>query len=475
MLGTETKEIETQTLAKKTVETAEEAKESIIEVGDLNVIYNQDKSNEVRALEGVNVEICPQDYVIIFGPSGCGKSTLLYSIAGLQKPTSGKILVGGEDISTYKKKQMAEFHQKKIGMIFQAFHLISTITVKENVCLPKVFENEEEKKRGEKAETLLKRFNISEQMDKFPTTLSGGQKQRVSIARSLINDPEIILADEPVGNLDSKSSHNVMMILKELNEVDKKTVVLVTHDPSHLQYGNKIVHMKDGKVVKIETFKREANRMIQSEAGSFIFEDGKIKEGLKMIKEEYIPADIKLLIKAFKNLNLSQIGALLVPFKVDQLFSHIFFSMANEQIEIAKKRLQDYMYGRMDYEKLKKDLDEPFEKGGAGWDKRNVNNFAENIKRIMDVANKIDFSQKERSARDLCEYIAAYFHLDLSESKKDKLDRLILDRLENRIGIEEMAKILDMPEEKGGLDFNKKTAQKITREIEILLLIRYSA
>ncbi|HRZ95427.1 MAG TPA: ABC transporter ATP-binding protein [Candidatus Moranbacteria bacterium] len=455
-----------------------DVKKPIIEVQDLNVIYNQGKSNEVRALENVSVTIDPQEYVIIFGPSGCGKSTLLYAISGLQGPTSGMIKVDDEDIAGYKKKQMAEFHQKKIGMVFQAFHLINSITVKDNVCLPKVFRSEKEDARNQKSTTLLERFNILNQGDKFPVELSGGQKQRVSIARALVNDPDIILADEPVGNLDSKSAHNVMTILKELNEVDKKTVVLVTHDPSHLVYGNKIIHMKDGKVVKIEIVRRKEMAKTEQDEGSFIFKDGKVREEFRrmgLVKEEFIPADIKLLIKAFKDLNINQVGALIVPFKADQLFSHVFFSITNEQMETAKKRLQDYMYGRLEFDKFEEELDIPPEKGGAGWDKRIAEKFSLNVKRIIDEANKIDFSRKTQSAAKLGDYLSSYFGLKLEQGKKDKMDKLILDRLENRIGVDEFTKFLDMPEKKNGLDFNKKMAQKIARELEMLLLIRYSA
>lgn len=487
-METETEKIETENESEeamesltiggaRSIEEEERDEKPIIEVKDINVIYNQGKSNEVRALEGINVKIYPQEYVIIFGPSGCGKSTLLYAISGLQKPTSGSVFVDGDDISAYKKKQMAEFHQMKIGMVFQAFHLINSITVKDNVCLPKVFEEEKDDVRNEKAATLLERFNILNQADKFPVELSGGQKQRVSIARSLINNPEIILADEPVGNLDSKSSHNVMMILKELNEVDKKTVILVTHDPSHLVYGSKIIHMKDGKVVKVEVFKKDKLNK-DKDVSSYIFKDGKIKDEFRklgLIKEEFIPADIKLLIKAFKNLNLSQVGSLLIPFKADQLFSHIFFTMANEQIELAKKSLEDYMYGRSDFEKFRMDLDESFEKGGAGWDKRNVLTFTENIKRIIDVSNKIDFSKKNQSARELTDYLIAYFNLNLEGTWREKMAKLVFDRLDNKIGIEEVFRLLDVSPKKGGFGINRKTAQKIAREIEIILLIRYSA
>ena len=194
----------------------------IIKTKGLKVIYNEGKPNEVRSLEGVDVSIYPQEYIIIFGPSGCGKSTLLYSISGLQRPTYGEVEVEGKKIFEMSKKEMLKLHQTGVGMIFQAFYLVPSLRVIDNVGLPKSFLGERPSVRKESAMQLLRRFSIAEQHNKFPNQLSGGQKQRVSIARSLINNPSIILADEPVGNLDSESAKNVMQILKELNEVDKK-------------------------------------------------------------------------------------------------------------------------------------------------------------------------------------------------------------------------------------------------------------
>lgn len=449
----------------------EENKNPIIKIASLNVTYNEGKSNEVRALENINLEIFPQEYVIIFGPSGCGKSTLLYIISGLQRPTKGDVFVDEEDLVTSNKKKIAEFRRHKIGMVFQAFYLVPSLNIVDNVCLPKVFADEEPAKRKEMAAKLLERFNISEQSEKFPSELSGGQKQRVSIARSIINNPDIVLADEPVGNLDSKSAHNVMMILKELNENDKKTVILVTHDPSHLQYGNKIVHMKDGKIIRIEIVEKRTGPV-----DSFIFKDGKVKEELLkqgLIREEIVPSDLKLLMKAFKNLSMAQIGALLVPFKVQQLFSHIFFSMTDEQIETAKKRLQDVLYDKIDYEDLNTELDKDVSKGGAGWDKRNAEKFAKESWSIVQQANKINFSETSRTAAELCDYFISKFSLILNEEKKKKLSEVILDRITNKIGVEEFKKIADMSEKKGGLGFDKRMAQKVAREMEILLLLRY--
>jgi putative ABC transport system ATP-binding protein len=448
--------------------------EALIEVMDINVTYNKGRSNEFRALENVNLNICPREYVIIFGPSGCGKSTLLYAISGLLKATSGEIKVNNDSISSFSKKQIAKFHQKKIGMIFQSFHLIPSLNVLDNVILPKIFEGENFEERDQMARVLLDRFGIAEQADKFPSELSGGQKQRVSIARSLINDPEIILADEPVGNLDSKSSYNVMSILKDLNEIDKKTIILVTHDPAHLRYGDKIVHMKDGKIIKIETVKQKQKDSLLE---SYILKDGKIRpefEG-QLIKEETIPADLRMLMKAFRSLSVNQIGAMLVPFKAQQLFSHIFFTMTDDQIKVAQKRLQDFLFGSGDFDKFVRELDLTVERGGAGWDRRYAETFAQNVKRIVLQANKVSFIDVEKSASDLAVYINHLFRLNLNETDQHKLAQIVLDRLKNRIGIEEFEKIIDKAKEKGGMGFNRRTSQKISRELEIVLLLRYSA
>lgn len=450
----------------------------IIEVKDLNVIYNKGKTNEMRALENINVEIFPQEYVIIFGPSGCGKSTLLYSIAGLQRPTSGQVVVDSVDISSLSKKKLAEYHRNTMGMVFQAFYLVPSINVLDNVCLPKVFAEEDPQKREKRAIGLLERFNIEAQRKRFPSELSGGQKQRVSIARSLVNDPKIILADEPVGNLDSKSSHNVMMILKELNEQDKKTIILVTHDPSHLPYGDKIIHMKDGKMVKVEIVKNK--KKIEDEKiqkGSYIFKEGKLKEDLVksgLIKEEFVSPDIKLLMRSFGNLSLEQLGNLLVPFKVQQLFSHVFFSMTDEQLEVAKKRLQDLLYDKINYEEFKEELDKDMSRGGAGWDKRNMEKFSYNVFRILDQSASVDFSQPNATAIQLRDYVVSQYNLRLNDVSNRKLAEVMLDRIQNRVGYQEVKKICDMSQLRGGLGLDSRTALKIAREIEIILLVRYS-
>ncbi|HEX7586097.1 MAG TPA: ABC transporter ATP-binding protein, partial [Patescibacteria group bacterium] len=341
----------------------------IIEISDLQVIYNKGKSNEVRSLEDINVKIFPQEYVIIFGPSGCGKSTLLYTIAGLQKATFGDVNVEGKNISKMNKKEMVELHQTGIGMVFQAFYLISSVKILDNVCLPKIFRGEDSVVRREIGMKLLRRFGIAEQGQKFPSELSGGQKQRVAIARSLVNDPQIILADEPVGNLDSESAENVLQILKELNETDKKTVILVTHNAEHLHYADRILHMKDGKIVS-----EEINKEKRSQEA--------IKEELAKEPKEISP-ELKLLMRTFQNFSPRQIGALLNPYKAKQLINHILSQFTEDQITAAENHLKDLLFKNIDIETFQKNLDLNLNEGGAGWNRLRSKSFSIRVDEVI--------------------------------------------------------------------------------------------
>lgn len=206
----------------------------------------------LQVLRGINLEIKKGEFVVIVGPSGSGKSTLMNQVGVLDVPTSGTILLGGKDISKLTESDLAQLRGKKIGFIFQQFNLISTLTALENVILPTIFQNVPEEERTKKAKRLLAEVGLSDRMNHKPNELSGGQQQRVAIARALVNDPEIILADEPTGNLDSKSGQQVMDMLAKLHQEEKKTIILITHDIELVHYAQKVVYLKDGEIVKIE-------------------------------------------------------------------------------------------------------------------------------------------------------------------------------------------------------------------------------
>ncbi len=205
----------------------------------------------VRALDGINIEVNKGDFIAIMGPSGSGKSTALNLVGSLDLPTHGSVKLDGEDISHLGESDLSQLRGKKIGFIFQSFNLIQNLTAKENVMLPMMFQGIEKGEREEKASALLELVELSDRADHYPNQLSGGQQQRVAIARALANDPEVILADEPTGNLDTKTGEKVLHFLKKLNQ-EGKTIIIVTHDYKLAeQHASRVYFLKDGKIEKI--------------------------------------------------------------------------------------------------------------------------------------------------------------------------------------------------------------------------------
>jgi putative ABC transport system ATP-binding protein len=207
---------------------------------------------EVKALQGVNLEVYSGEFICIFGQSGCGKSTLLSIIAGLQKPSTGEVYVRGEKLSTLDNEGLAKYRRSKIGIVFQSFNLIPSMNIIENIALPLTFARISKAQRMTRARGLLDTVGLAKYADHTSSQLSGGQQQRVAIARSLVTAPWIMLADEPTGNLDSKSANEVMRLLISLNRKSKRTVILITHNPEYLDYADRIFFMQDGKVVKTQ-------------------------------------------------------------------------------------------------------------------------------------------------------------------------------------------------------------------------------
>lgn len=224
--------------------------EKIIELKEATKYYEMGE-NLVKALNGMDISISQGEFIAIMGPSGSGKSTSMNLVGSLDLPTSGKIYLDGKDISFLEESELAQIRGRKIGFIFQNFNLIPNFTAKENIMLPMMFQELDEEERERKTRELLNLVDLSDREDHYPTQLSGGEQQRVAIARALANDPEVILADEPTGNLDTKTGESIMHFLEDLNKRGK-TIILVTHDSSLAQkYTKKIFSLVDGKIQKI--------------------------------------------------------------------------------------------------------------------------------------------------------------------------------------------------------------------------------
>ena len=201
-----------------------------------------------NVLHGVSLTIYEGDFVAITGPSGSGKSTLMNIIGLLDSPTRGKYILNGENVTSLSEDELAFVRNKEIGFVFQSFNLLSRTSALENVSLPAIYAGMKTTEREQRAKELLTKLGLGERMSNHPNQLSGGQQQRVAIARSLMNNPAIILADEPTGNLDTKSGADVMRTMKELNE-EGKTIVLITHELDIAQQAKKIIHVRDGNIV----------------------------------------------------------------------------------------------------------------------------------------------------------------------------------------------------------------------------------
>jgi putative ABC transport system ATP-binding protein len=221
---------------------------NIVETEQLTKVYGQG-ATAVTALDHVNLHIQTGGFVAVMGPSGCGKSTLLHLLGGLDKPTSGRVLVDGHDLARLNDDALTELRRRKIGFVFQFFNLIPVLGAVDNAALPLILDGVKSSEARARAEQWLERVGLPDRTDRRPDQLSGGQQQRVAIARALATEPALILADEPTGNLDTRAGDEVAGVLRQVSSEWGRTVLMVTHDPRIAAYADRIVFLKDGRVV----------------------------------------------------------------------------------------------------------------------------------------------------------------------------------------------------------------------------------
>jgi len=419
--------------------------EPIIQVKNLSVIYNLGKNNETVALKDINLKIYPGEYIIFFGPSGCGKSTLLYCLAGLQTPTQGEIMVQDKNLLELSLKEMVIYRRLFVGMIFQAYNLIPTLNVLNNVILPLVFGGSVSRLDIEKAKSLLQKFGIENLANRYPNELSGGQQQRVAIARALIYNPSILLADEPVGNLDSASAKIVMDTLSEINESLGKTIILVTHDPFYLDYAHRVFHIKDGEIIRVVTNPK------RKQIGPF--------------------EQIQTVEKTSSRLE--------VPLQPRALAQYLLTSLDEPIIKRLEMAIEKRMSGEITESEFKEILDRPFENGGVGLYRQTAENFAQKVERILAESEPLRekvFAEKpkeeiDKTVESLRKFLLEGWNGSLKlEEQVRRLDEAIRLRLEGKIDKKEFQKRLDLSFKEGGVGLNRRTARNFMRKLEIALL-----
>lgn len=421
----------------------------IIKIKDLSLIYNEGKQTEFKALKNINLEIFPEEFVIFFGPSGSGKSTLLYIIAGLESPTSGIVSVADKpNIANLSDKELIEYHRSSIGMIFQAFYLVPSLTAKDNVLLPMVFAGVDKEKRESAVSQLLERFGITTFQDRTPARLSGGQQQRVAIARSLINDPEIVLADEPVGNLDSKNADIVLDLINDLHTKDKKTVILVTHDPRHLKYANRIFYIKDGEITRVVQQKPETMTSVLKDTPpeSIKKNKGTLLDRLALL----YPQHDETRLKAKLLLNF-----ILMPYDL-------------ETLDKVEEFVGEYLNGQLSQHELLKRLDTPPEEGGLALYSQTAKKIVFEVEKLAHEAELI--TKQAVHSEQIVGFLVKQHVGKISKDKRARLVEAVRLVMEEKLSVTELAQQIDKPVAEGGVGLNSRTAERFAEELEILLL-----
>jgi putative ABC transport system ATP-binding protein len=426
-----------------------------IQVDDMVITYNKGKANEFNALQHISAEIFPREYIILFGPSGCGKSTLLYTMLGGIVPESGHMYVKGEDIYAYTPAEMNEYQQATIGIVYQQFNLISSISVLDNVALPMIFLNKSVSERNARGSELLRRFGIPERLeDKLPTNMSGGQQQRVAVARALVNDPEILLADEPVGNLDSISAEHVMDSFKDINEKDRKTVILVTHDAKYLPYAHRVFYMRDGVLRRIA---------VNAE-----------KEQVKRVKPgETIVTEIEKLTRLYP---YDEPLAL----KVKSVVNFVTQTIGFRQLERLERGILEILKGTLDEQMFLDLLRRPSLQNGVGMGLEEseqvarrtfgLMKYSRDVQQFRDSAHSDDmFLHQQKFVDRLLEYLREEIGLQSSSSQLQILRTAVADRVGGIINADDFHQRMAMPAEMGGAAYSEHNAYLLARYMEKLI------
>lgn len=429
--------------------------EPIIKLKNLDITYNIGKENEFKATHSVSMDIYPGEFVAFFGPSGCGKSTIFYCILGILANSAGTLLVKGENPYSFSAEEMVRFQTKIIGIIYQAFYLIPSISVVDNVALPQIFQGVNPGKRRSWAKQILRRFDMEEHVDKYPDNLSGGQSQRVSVSRAMVNNPEIILADEPTGNLDSVSTAQVMNSLKEINEVDKKTIIMITHNAAQLSYCHRVFYLKDGRLQRVVPNPEK-------------------KQIAKVDKQKILVTEMDQLSKLFPYENPTML-------KVKSLINYLTQDFTYDQLERLEEFTRLVVERKVSQREFANLLKKDYGAGGVEVEPSLADYMSERIYRILKQSedtrrfrrrfvNNNFFTKEDALIRRLAGHITDECRDDLTPIQRRRVRDIVYKRIAGLCSKHEFLKHLALPLDEGGVGIDRKQGKKMTRHMEKLLM-----
>lgn len=427
----------------------------IVKLRDLDIIYNIGKENEFHAIHKASMDIYPGEYVAFFGPSGCGKSTLFYSILGILAPADGQLLVKGENPYSFSPERMVKFQTSTIGIIYQAFYLITSISVIDNISLPQIFHSVSPGRRKRWARHLLKRFGMEEHAEKYPDNLSGGQSQRVSVARSLVNNPDVLLADEPTGNLDSVSTKQVLDALEEINQKDKKTVIMITHNAAQLKYCHRVFYLKDGRLERVVPNPDK-------------------KQIAKIDRQKMMVTEMDQLSKIYPYLTPNEL-------KVKSIVNYITQYLSVEQVQRMEEAAQALIERKINKEDFLGLLAHKYESGGVGIDSASARSMSDEILKILKQSEDIGryrrrleqnifYDREHVLLKRITEYLAQECKDQITPVQLKRLKSLVYNRVAGLIRKEEFERQLNLSFDKGGAGFSKKTARNLTYYFEKIII-----
>lgn len=426
----------------------------IIKIENVNLWYDKGKPIEVHALKNINISIERGDYAAFFGPSGCGKTSMLYAISGIDRFQEGKVIINDRDISGLTNQELAIFRQTGIGIVFQQFNLVPSLNVLKNVALPMLFVGVSSAKAEVEAQKLIARLGLEKFADRYPYELSGGQQQRVGIARALANNPPIIIADEPLGNLDSLSAKIVLEFLKELNEKDGRTVIMVTHEAWSLRDVKTIFYMKDGAITSIE----------KSEKGSV---------ASSLSKKLYEQLSIK------KEASSAGGGSQEEKLSARVLANFLLRGYSMDEIKRFESFVNDRFENKIDAKEFRALINKPFKEGGVGlWKKKaeRVNDYLEGIidkrKNVEHILSTIEKNPELSILDEVAEirnWLIEGYTGKLSPQQITSFDQVVSDRIRGFVPANKIVEMLDLSTNKFGVGLSFRAAQLMAEKLELIL------